>query len=317
MTRGASPAVRNRAKSIFVGLALTCTDRGGVAVRVARWRRPRSCSPPTWRWCCSALFPALIAYAILKRNLFDLDAVLRASLVYGVATALVLGVYFAAVAVASHFATILVGQSFAVALTLAVAVAVPSAAPGRAAHRRQAALSRQPHAGAARALARAAVGAKTSRRWPRWRSGRCLRLTRARGVRPVRAVARSVGSTSAGRAGEAGEEAAHLPLGGGFERALAGDPRPQAVRDLGEEAATERGYLGGSGIELLVPLVGRGRARRRARVRRRRAAASMATASCTRSPTPRRSWRWRWRTRRWWPSARCASGWRRSGSWRR
>ena len=25
MTRGASPAVRNRAKSIFVGLALTCT----------------------------------------------------------------------------------------------------------------------------------------------------------------------------------------------------------------------------------------------------------------------------------------------------
>ena len=35
-----------------------------------------------------ALFPALIAYAILKRNLFDLDAVLRASLVYAVATAL-------------------------------------------------------------------------------------------------------------------------------------------------------------------------------------------------------------------------------------
>ena len=43
----------------------------------------------------SALFPALIAYAILKRNLFDLDAVLRASLIYGVATALVLGLYFA------------------------------------------------------------------------------------------------------------------------------------------------------------------------------------------------------------------------------
>ena len=36
-------------------------------------------------------------------------------------------------------------------------------------------------------------------------------------------------------------------------------PRPQAVRDLGEEAAAERAYLGDRGLELLVPLVGHGR----------------------------------------------------------
>ena len=42
MTRGASPAVRNRAKSIFVGLALTCTTAVGwqFASRVAS--APRS-----------------------------------------------------------------------------------------------------------------------------------------------------------------------------------------------------------------------------------------------------------------------------------
>ncbi|MCU1281893.1 MAG: multi-sensor signal transduction histidine kinase, partial [bacterium] len=37
------------------------------------------------------------------------------------------------------------------------------------------------------------------------------------------------------------------------------NPRPQAVRDLGEEAAAEREQLGELGVELLVPLVGRGR----------------------------------------------------------
>ncbi|MGZ3407981.1 MAG: hypothetical protein ACXVAN_16130, partial [Polyangia bacterium] len=97
MTRGASPAVRNRAKSIFVGLALTCTT--AVAWQFAsRVASASELLTADVAMVLSALFPALIAYAILKRNLFDLDAVLRASLVYGVATALVLGVYFAAVA---------------------------------------------------------------------------------------------------------------------------------------------------------------------------------------------------------------------------
>ena len=50
----------------------------------------------------------------------------------------------------------------------------------------------------------------------------------------------------------------HLPLGGAFAAALVANPRPQAVRDLGEEVAAERAYLGSIGIELLVPLVGRG-----------------------------------------------------------
>jgi signal transduction histidine kinase len=39
---------------------------------------------------------------------------------------------------------------------------------------------------------------------------------------------------------------------------MVANPRPQAVRDLGEEVAAEKKYLGSLGMELLVPLVGRG-----------------------------------------------------------
>jgi signal transduction histidine kinase len=88
--------------------------------------------------------------------------------------------------------------------------------------------------------------------------GPLLRLTRARGV--VLFVPSRLGRLDVGgRAGEAGESDLHLPLGGPFEAALVGNPRPQAVRDLGEEAVAERQYLGALGVELLVPLVGRGR----------------------------------------------------------
>jgi two-component system sensor histidine kinase HydH len=66
----------------------------------------------------------------------------------------------------------------------------------------------------------------------------------------------------AGRAGEGvdGVELS-LPLGGAFEAALlAGFNRgPQAVRDLGDEAARERGELEALGLGLLVPLVGKRR----------------------------------------------------------
>jgi signal transduction histidine kinase len=205
----------------------------------------------------SALFPALIAYAILKRNLFDLDAVLRASLVYAVATALVLGVYFAAVAVASHFATILVGQSFAVALTLAVAVVFHPLRKGvqRIVDKLLYRDSRMP---ALLSLLRALPSVEDVPSLAEVALGPLLRLTRARGV--VLFVPSLLGRLDvAGRAGETGEADAQLPLSGAFEAALVANPRPQAVRDLGEEAAAERAYLGGLGIELLVPLVGRGR----------------------------------------------------------
>ncbi|HEX9104456.1 MAG TPA: ATP-binding protein, partial [Polyangia bacterium] len=260
MTRGASPAVRNRAKSIFVGLALTCTTAVAwqFASRVASSSQLLTADVAM---VLSALFPALIAYAILKRNLFDLDAVLRASLVYGVATALVLGVYFAAVAVASHFATILVGQSFAVALTLAVAVVFHPLRRGvqRIVDKLLYRDSRMP---VLLELLRALPTVEDVSSLAEVALGPLLRLTRARGV--VMFVPSRLGRFDvAGRAGEAAEGEPPLPAafapGGALEAALVANPRPQAVRDLGEEAAAERAYLGGLGMELLVPLVGRGR----------------------------------------------------------
>ena len=260
MTRGASPAVRNRAKSIFVGLALTCTTAVAwqFASRVASTSELLTADVAMM---LSALFPALIAYAILKRNLFDLDAVLRASLVYGVATALVLGVYFAAVAVASHFATILVGQSFAVALTLAVAVVFHPLRRGvqRIVDKLLYRDSRMP---ALLELLRVLPSVEEVSSLAEVALGPLLRLTRARGV--LLFVPSRLGRLDiAGRAGEAPEGDPHAPallaIGGAFEAALVGNPRPQAVRDLGEEAALERATLGGLGLELLVPLVGRGR----------------------------------------------------------
>jgi signal transduction histidine kinase len=257
MTRGASPAVRNRAKSIFVGLALTCTT--AVAWQFASRVASSRLLTADVAMVLSALFPALIAYAILKRNLFDLDAVLRASLTYGVATALVLGVYFAAVAVASHFATVFVGQSFAVALTLGVAVVFHPLRKGvqqivdRLLYRD----SRMP---ALLELLRALPSVEDVPSLAEVALGPLLRLTRARGVYlfvPSRLGRFDV----AGRAGEAvdGELAPALATGGDFEAALVGNPRPQAVRDLAEELAGERAWLQNRGIELVVPLVGRGR----------------------------------------------------------
>ncbi len=115
MLRGSSPALRNRAKSIFIGLGLTC----GASVA---WQFASRIGPPhipmsaDQAMVLSALFPVLITYAILKRNLFDIDAVLRASLSYFITTALVLGVYFAMVALAGNLAARLAGHSTAVAI---------------------------------------------------------------------------------------------------------------------------------------------------------------------------------------------------------
>ena len=113
MRRGASGSVRNRAKSIFVGLALTCTASVGWQF-ASLLARPM---PADAVMILSACFPALIAYALLKRNLFDLDALLRAGLIYALATSFVVAVYLAVVAVAGHFVAAWAGQSMAVAIS--------------------------------------------------------------------------------------------------------------------------------------------------------------------------------------------------------
>src|SRR5262249_22259612 len=49
----------------------------------------------------SAAFPILIGYAILRRNLFDLDAVVQKSLTYGLVSLLVVGLWLSMVAILS------------------------------------------------------------------------------------------------------------------------------------------------------------------------------------------------------------------------
>jgi signal transduction histidine kinase len=257
MRRSASPAVRNRAKSIFVGLALTCTT--AVAWQFAsRWAGPSRLLTADQAMVLSALFPALIAYAILKRNLFDLDAVLRASLIYGGATALVLGLYLAAVGLASHWAAHLVGPAFAVAATLIVAVLFHPLRLGvqRIVDRL---LYRDSRVPALLALLRALPSVEDVPSLAEVALTPLLRLVRARGV--LLFVPSPLGRLDvAGRAGD-GVDAVEvqLPLGGAFEAALLAHPGPQAVCDLAEEAARERAALAALGLELVVPLVGKRR----------------------------------------------------------
>jgi signal transduction histidine kinase len=110
MLRGSSPRVRNHAKSMFIGLGLT------IGASVA-WQFASRIGPPGLPMSAdvamvlSALFPVLITYAIVKRNLFDIDAMLRASLSWFLATLFVLGVYFAAVAAAGNVAARWAGNS--------------------------------------------------------------------------------------------------------------------------------------------------------------------------------------------------------------
>ena len=113
MLRGSSPAVRNRAKSIFIGLGLTC----GASVA---WQFASRIGPPHLTMTAdqamvlSAMFPVLITYAIVTRDLFDIDAVLRASLSWGLASAFVLGLYAAVVLVLGNVAARLAGHSTAI-----------------------------------------------------------------------------------------------------------------------------------------------------------------------------------------------------------
>lgn len=112
------PSARNRSKSIFVGLAVSC----GAAVA---WQFAARTGAMTAEQAMvlSALFPCLIAYAILRRNLFDFDAVLRIGLISAVASAAVLAIYFALVAVGGQLLVRLFGASqlAAVVATLLVA----------------------------------------------------------------------------------------------------------------------------------------------------------------------------------------------------
>ncbi len=121
--RGASPEARNKAKTLAVGLFSTIT-LAVVWAFVSRFG-PRVVTAD-WVMALSALFPLLIAYATLKRNLFDLEVVLQRSLAYGLASALVVLMYLALVtllgsALAPVASSVLPETAGAVLSTLAAA----------------------------------------------------------------------------------------------------------------------------------------------------------------------------------------------------
>ena len=265
MLRGSSPAMRNRAKSIFIGLGLSC----GASVA---WQFASRIGPPhvpmsaDQAMVLSALFPVLITYAILKRNLFDIDAVLRASLSYFITTAFVLGVYFAMVALAGNLAARLAGHSTAVAVGSTM-IAALCFHPIRLRAQRIvdrlwfrdkellpqliAALSALPGADGVPALADAALGP-------------LRQLTGARGAALFVRVPSPSPSPSpssdppvferACRDGAIGD-LQRLPAGGALEQALVRFGRPQALSDLPDEAQRECAPLL---AELLVPLQSKG-----------------------------------------------------------
>jgi len=262
MLRGSTPQVRNRAKSIFVGLGLT------ISASVV-WQFASRIGPPglpisaDLAMVLSALFPVLITYAIVKRNLFDIDAMLRASLSWFLATLVVLGVYFVAVAVAGNLAARLAGNSTttAVGATLTAALLFhpvrlraqkivdrlwfrdPELLPELLAL-----LGALPRAvaGGVPQVARVAVGsvrriarARAAAVWVRADSGLALEATD----------------------GEMGESVASLSPAHPLVALLSGREQAESVRDLAASSAESREaceHLTRMRVELLVPLLSNG-----------------------------------------------------------
>jgi signal transduction histidine kinase len=206
----------------------------------------------------SAMFPVLITYAIVTRDLFDIDAVLRASLSWGLASAFVLGLYAAVVLVLGNVAARLAGHSTAIVVgsTLCAALLFH---PARLRAQRivdrlwfrdpalqaelLSLLSRLPGEGGVVGLAELALGP-------------LARLFGARGAMLlVRSQSEPPDFEIVGRVGECGAGLFALPAGGALERALLERPRPQALGDLPEDAARECGALD---AEILVPLASKG-----------------------------------------------------------
>ncbi len=260
-------SVRNRARTTFVGMALTITV-------VIVWQFASRLGPPVMTadraMLASTIFPLLIAYALLGRNLWDADAVLRASLIYAVATAAVLGVYFAGVAVLGAVAAPLVHRWSGSARAGAVASTLIAAAAFHPLRLRAQRLVDRLLIGDRRAVAEelgalasalpsggdpSTVGEDAARR--------LQRLVGARGVALLSIDERGEALEVAARVGALPEAAssARVPIDGPLVAALGDAPvRASALpRELldGNGSASDRATV--LGAELLVPLRARGR----------------------------------------------------------
>jgi signal transduction histidine kinase len=91
-----SEGIRNKARTIRVGLLATVAV---ALVFILFVRIYPGVVTTEWALMLSALFPIILAYAVIKKNIFDLDLVLRTTTTYVIATALVIALYFAVVSV--------------------------------------------------------------------------------------------------------------------------------------------------------------------------------------------------------------------------
>ncbi|MCC6749493.1 MAG: hypothetical protein IT371_17645 [Deltaproteobacteria bacterium] len=95
--RDPSERVRNKATAIRIGLLVTLA--GGLLWSLLLARLSPRVVTAERVLILSALFPVLLAYAVIKRDLFDLRLVLRTTTTYGIATVLVVLVYLGVVLV--------------------------------------------------------------------------------------------------------------------------------------------------------------------------------------------------------------------------
>jgi signal transduction histidine kinase len=182
-----------------------------------------------------------------------MDAVLRASLAWGLSTLFVLGVYFALAALAGNVAARLYGTTTAAVAATLIAALLFHPVRLRAQRLVDRLWMRERDAGPELLeLLRRLPGTEGTAALAEAALGPLGRISGARGVLLYTRVGQSY--ELVGRDGEVGAAVA-LSAEGALARALASSPRPQAVQDLGEEAAAERLP---DGIELLLPLCSRG-----------------------------------------------------------
>jgi signal transduction histidine kinase len=261
LNRTASQVTRNKAKVLLVGLLASVAC--GLVYALVAHTQPRLLTVERVL-VLSAFFPVLMGYAALKHDLFDMDAVLRTTLTYGVLTTLVIGTYVGAVA-AVGLALSPPGAVAAVVFTLlGVVVFHPLRLQVQGVFERLLLRERGDLGRAARRLVHELPEAvDVAELSDRLASG-IGRLLRCRSAALLFADRPSGAFVCLHPWGDVTAEVhgGRIALDGAFARALLARPRPLPLRDLLEEpeASREAGaLLRELGAEVIVPLVAESR----------------------------------------------------------
>jgi signal transduction histidine kinase len=267
-SRTSEAAVRSKARTVAFGLVVTITF--SVVWAFVSRLGPHLVTADR-AMLLSAAFPLLIGYATLRQNLFDLDAVLKKSLTYGVVSVLVVGLYLILVALLSGLISPLAARmsplgspaGAAILSTLIVAVAASplrsyvQRAVTRVFYSETASLSE-----ALVQLARDLESAQAPPELGKRVASQLMRVLDLRGAALLRSDERHGGLVLLGRAGEAptldGDEALLLRLSRTRRAVTVADlvADPTFVRALRPELHRELARMGQA---VLVPLATRGR----------------------------------------------------------